>query len=161
METDQAPDSRKYGCQGRDHEIDLEDREYLSPDQETQKEKDPNWKIKSFQEDLAHFNRNKEIILKVSDIPDVRSIAKLPNTNFEDNFEELDDIFIEFKSRYIREKSQKVVSEKLMKLDSNQGNSTQNTKIKTKKANWRRDALRFDDRDFMSSLTKTLKSKRQ
>ncbi|CAI2375152.1 unnamed protein product [Moneuplotes crassus] len=154
-------DHRNNGCQTRDHETNLKIPNYLSPGSDSKRDSHKDWNLISFKEDLEHFNRNKDLILKESKIPDVCSIAKLSNANLEDNFEELDDIFIEFKSRYVIEKSKQMFSGKMIKCEESQSNSCNVKKLKNKKYNWRIDALRDDDRYFMSNLMKQIKSKRQ
>lgn len=58
----------------RDHIIDLDDKNYLSPSSDFKRDRSKNRNIISFQEDLEHFKRNENIILKISKIPDVNSI---------------------------------------------------------------------------------------
>ena len=62
--SDTPVESNKEGCQLRDHVIDYDTTNYLSPSTNPQKEDCKNWPRISFQEDMKHFERNKHIILK-------------------------------------------------------------------------------------------------
>jgi hypothetical protein len=50
----------------------------MSPSVDSKRDKVSNWNEISFSEDLEHFWRNKDLILKESNAPDPSSITKLP-----------------------------------------------------------------------------------
>lgn len=88
------------GCQVSDHVIETDDKNYLTFTSDSKKDKIKSWPFICFSEDLEHFWRNKDLILKESKLPDVTTIAKIQNFEVDESFEEVEDIFIDAKSRY-------------------------------------------------------------
>ena len=156
-----APET--HGCELVDHMIDINDKNYLTPIVDPTKDHIKNWGKIWFIEDLEHFWRNKDIILKQSKIPDVTSVSRLHSLDREESDNEADEVFIETESRYLKEKLREAtnVPDKLIKIEGVEGKplAMSSKRNKAKMIQWRLDALRYDDRDAMKSLINTLKSK--
>ena len=135
----------------------------MSPLCDPKREKAKNWNQISFYEDLEHFERNKESIWNQSQIPEVASIPRILNFDVNEPYEEIEDLFVEYKSRYFKERSGSsvIVPEKLIRYDSTVGPPRPSKKWVSKIMTWRIDALRFDDRDSMSCLVTQLRAKRE
>ena len=148
-----------------DHVVDTEDADYLSPEINSNE-----FTIKQniaclYREDLDHYWRNIEIILKDSKMPEIKPTQKSSNLEFDDYVEDEDEPFSERKSRYIKEKSSMYNFEEEKNILNDK--TTIQAKVQTQKPSdklkvniWRKDALRYDDRDWMKELMENLKQKR-
>ena len=84
----------------RDHIIDTSDHNYLSPEFHHGGDKN-SWSLDQlYQDDLEHFWRNKDLILKESKIPDIKSTPISQIFELNDSNDENSEIFIDLKSRY-------------------------------------------------------------
>lgn len=148
-----------------DHVVDAENLDSFLPDNQLNISSKTQL-IESLKEDLEYYWRNIELIWKESKMPEIKSSAKTFHFEFDGSEDEADEPFSEIKSRYIKEKSNKFNTDDNMQSQQSENSSTQ-TKVQSQKIwdkakiiTWRKDALRYDDKDSMKNLINNLKLKR-
>lgn len=88
------------GCKHADHVVDTKHFPYLTPEISTNTDISEKEIRLCFEEDLECFWRNKDLILKISDIPKLKTgHNKLEAIETDDSIDEFEEYFVQYKSR--------------------------------------------------------------